>query len=69
MSQESVTISMDMLDAIITKTVVRTLKTIKVNTATKSEYHRMTGKSRTTINKMIKRGELKVNKQDEIILE
>lgn len=42
---------------------------MKVQTATITEYAKLKNISRTTVYKKIKRGELKLNKQDEIILE
>lgn len=63
-----ISISTEGLKAFAREVVQETLKEIKKTSMTKSEYHRVYKVSRTTINRMIARGELKTNKQGKIII-
>lgn len=63
-----VTISTDALKAFAKEVVKETLKELRKSTMTKSEYARVYKVSRVTVNNMVRRGELKLDKHNKIIL-
>lgn len=63
-----ITISTDALKAFAKEVVKETLKELRKSTMTKSEYARVYKVSRVTINNMVIRGELKLDKHNKIIL-
>jgi len=54
---------------LIQKTVKETLRQLRTEAVTKSEYSRLYHVSRVTVNRMIARGELQVNKHGKIIIQ
>lgn len=60
-------ISTDALKAFAKTVVLETLREVKKSSLTKSEYARVYKISRVTINRMIARGELELNREGKII--
>lgn len=61
--------SAEALTAFAKEVVRQTLKELRKNSVTKSEYARLNNVSRVTVDRMIERGELKLNTHGKVIVD